>query len=140
MSSRLLLPFQFALLVFLHAVFALVRLVHVLSHLPQLILSLGPTSSTDSSGVSPILRDRKRWKKTPRHLAVVFVPGRPLRRWVSWWTGAPEEDDRTEVRRLGRELGQLVEWGKTLGLTSLSVYDQQGTLAPVRASALMLAC
>lgn len=122
----LLLPFQLGLLVILHSIFALCRLAHVLSHIPLIFTqSLGPLTGPTPT-TSPIEVDRKRWNKTPNHLAVILVPGMELRSWV--W-GTRVDHDRREAIRLQTELFQMLGWAKTLGLSSLSVYDRRGLLA-----------
>lgn len=126
MASIPWLPFQLGLLVVLHSIFALFRLVHVLSHLAlicrQAIRPLQDPTSTSAS----IDQDCKRWNKTPKHLAVILIPGIELRSWV--WPSRADNHTR-ELNRLTRELANLVGWAKTLGLSSLSVYDRRGLLA-----------
>ncbi len=126
MADFLLLPFQLGLLVVLHSVFALLRLVHVLSHLPLIFRQAIFPLADPTSEPAPIDQDRKRWTKTPKHLAVILVPGVELRSWI-WRSRA--DQDRRELARLQVELTKLVGWAKTLGLSSLSVYDRRGLLA-----------
>ena len=126
MADPLLLPFRLCLLVLLHSAFALFRLLHVLSHLPLIFRQAIFPLADPASEPALIDEDRKRWSKTPKHLAVILVPGMELRSWV--W-GSKADHDRRELARLRVELTKLVDWAKTLGLTSLSVYDRHGLLA-----------
>lgn len=123
----LLWPLQVSLLVFLHAVFAISRLVFLLRQLPSatrrwihLQLSADPTYLSND-----VELDRIRWKKTPTHLAVVFVPGTSLSTWKPRWLGRAEGEQK-ELGKLVEDVKALLGWCGELGVASLSVYDERG--------------
>lgn len=124
----LLWPIQLALLTFLHVAFAVSRLVFLLRQLPaatrrwiHLQLSADPPYLSND-----VEHDRIRWKKTPTHLAVVFVPGTSLSTWNSRWLGGPQAEQR-ELGKLVKDVKALLGWCEELGMASLSVYDERGT-------------
>ena len=108
-TSTLLLPLQLTVLLILHGLFALYRLVRVLRHLPSTVRARVATTRPDD-GDERLSADvsHARWDKTPKHLAVVFVPSK-----LSW---SRRRSERAELAKLEQDLG----------LESLSAYDEQG--------------
>ncbi|KAI5478138.1 Di-trans-poly-cis-decaprenylcistransferase-like protein [Pseudohyphozyma bogoriensis] len=140
----LLLPLQLAVLVILHICQALARLFYVLSLLPLFAsrqsFLLPPSLFAPPPAPSPthsIERDKARWTKTPKHLAVVFVPALTLGTWTRAWSfkGLVEgrkrrkrRKEEEELQKLVKDLGELIRWCEKLEIRSLSVYDERGIL------------
>jgi hypothetical protein len=123
-GSLLLLPFQLALLVILHSIFALARLVQLVKQLPSVFNHYAhPTRPSSSSTID---NDSARWSKTPKNLAVVFVPGLELGTWSSGGADAR----RSALDKLVTDVSALVGWCVELGVESLSLYDQHGEQRP----------
>lgn len=118
-TSTLLLPLQLTVLLILHGLFALYRLVRVLRHLPSTVRARLATTRPDD-GDERLSADvsHARWDKTPKHLAVVFVPSK-----LSW---SRRRSERAELAKLEQDLHRLLRWAEALGLESLSAYDEQG--------------
>ena len=128
MLSLLLLPLQAAVILILHACFAFSRLVTLLQ---QVHLQRRPTTSSASvpGSKADIERDQARWKKTPRKLAVSFVPGTRWSSAIRWWKSRRErelDDERAELAKLVEDTRKLLAWCDQLGIEELSLYDEQG--------------
>lgn len=123
LQTALLFPLHLGVLLILHSIFALVRLVHVVSQLFPQISRHQSTSSSPSVDLA-----RKRWTKVPKHLAVVLAP-------VQWRAGS-----QGDVEAKKEQLIKLMEWCKELGIPQLSVYDRDGmlTVQPTRLGAVLL--
>ncbi|ORY77990.1 hypothetical protein BCR35DRAFT_352990 [Leucosporidium creatinivorum] len=136
-----LLPLQAVVLVILHFCFAFSRLLALLRQ-----LSPFPRNSSTSSPLAPTVYEieeaRKRWKKTPRKLSVLFAVGK---RWnvASWRRGSKDKEEQVEVAKLASDIGRLVKWSDQLGIEELSLYDERGILdrqAQSIASSLSTSC
>ncbi|KAK4704927.1 hypothetical protein P7C70_g1293, partial [Phenoliferia sp. Uapishka_3] len=119
-----LLPLQIAALILLHFSFALYRLYRVLLHLPSnLRTSLSPRTPLQDTS-SDLSRDKhnKRWSKSPKNLAVIFVPSK-IR-----WSARKRGTETAEVEKLVQDLRLLLKWAEQLELESLAIYDEKGIL------------
>lgn len=123
-GSLLLLPFQLALLVILHSLFALARFVQLVKHLPAVVEH--STRHPATKNANSVDEDSARWSKTPKNLAVVFVPGLELGTWNSGGAGAR----RRALDKLVTDVSALVGWCVELGVESLSLYDEHGEQRP----------
>ncbi|GAA5880869.1 hypothetical protein JCM1840_003306 [Sporobolomyces johnsonii] len=113
LTAALLLPLHLLVLLLLHTVFALLRLLRLVSR-------LRPSSSRtqlDAASSSPTEDLRQgRWSKVPRHLAVVLAP--TARR-------AGSAEDVAEKRE---QLARLMRWCSELSVEQLTVFDRDGVL------------
>ncbi|KDE03394.1 hypothetical protein MVLG_06111 [Microbotryum lychnidis-dioicae p1A1 Lamole] len=156
-SSIVLYPAWVLVLIVLHVCFALGRLRRLLRQLPALLRSQLRRSNVlqqleDEKGVTLNLEmEKRRWKKIPTHLAVLFHPGMPVESvssWLSWSGSTSRQARRAEVElaqlsRMTDELRKLVRWCDGLGIAQLSVYDEQGVLdrfAPAVKASLSSSC
>lgn len=122
--GAILLPFQLALLLVLHAVFAFSRFIALVRQLPQLWPpSRSPAPPVAEPSPEQLAQDRSRWKKTPGHLAVSFVPGQQL---LGSWRRSKQTREAHELAKLVEGLRLLLGWCEQLGIAELSVYDEQG--------------
>ncbi|SCV70368.1 BQ2448_1762 [Microbotryum intermedium] len=138
--SIVLYPMWLSVLIVLHVCFALGRLRRLLRQLPALLRSQLRRSHVLQQLKNQRVIDlnveaeKRRWKKTPRHLAVLFHPGMPVESVTSWcsWSGSTSRQARraefelAQLARMTDELKKLVRWCDGLGIAQLSVYDEQG--------------
>lgn len=141
-ESIILLPIQLLILTLLHLIFTFSRLISLISILPSLIsihffnpfssktITTKPTNSNEIIGTrleskSELIKDLKSWKKTPKHLAIVFstcnnVTCNPFNK-----TNLIEQELK-ELNKLLIDVKLLISWSKELTLNSLSIYDERG--------------
>ncbi|SCZ87532.1 BZ3500_MvSof-1268-A1-R1_Chr2-2g04998 [Microbotryum saponariae] len=153
-SSTVLYPAWVLVLIVLHVCFALGRLRRLLRQLPALLRSQLRRSNVlqqleDEKGVNLNLEaEKRRWKKTPTHLAVLFHPGMPVESVSSWfsWSGSTSRQARraevelAQLSRMTDELRKLVRWCDGLGIAQLSPSGILDRFAPAVEASLSSSC
>lgn len=116
--GSLLFPVQLVVLLALHLAFALYRLAKLVSR----VASTRPGRVNPPRDAPVSDSDQARWEKTPKHLAVLFVPSKPA------WRRSARGSEAAELEKLVEDLKLLLAWCEQLSVESLSVYDEQGEL------------
>ncbi|SGY14769.1 BQ5605_C013g07097 [Microbotryum silenes-dioicae] len=152
--SIVLYPAWVLVLIVLHVCFALGRLRRLLRQLPALLHSQLRRSNVlqqleDEKGVTLNLEtEKRRWKKIPTHLAVLFHPGMPVESVSSWfsWSGSTSRQARraevelAQLSRMTDELRKLVRWCDGLGIAQLSPSGVLDRFAPAVKASLSSSC
>jgi hypothetical protein len=131
------LPVELTVILALHFVFALYRLFIVISHLTPFLPRSRYYSSSSAPSINNIIdsirRDQSnsRWSKEPKHIAIVFVPSLKLnfisRYYNSYGSrGRNVEGELLQLDKLVKDVKALLGWCESLGVESLSVYDEEG--------------
>lgn len=122
LTRRLLFPLHLAVLASLHAVLASARAARLVVRLASLV-PLPRLRQHEAVTPADDLK-RGRWKKLPKHLAVILAPARAA------------SDIRQAVQDKVEQLRKLLGWTRELGIATLSVYDETGarsfSLRPLR--------
>lgn len=113
-------------LVTLHLVHGSTLLVSLFVHLVTSLQSGASRLSSES-----LEEDTVRWStKKPAHLALIFVPAaRGKFEWRQFRYRPWEE--HVVLEGMVEDIQELVRWCKKLGISSLTIYDEQGE-SPVR--------